>query len=386
VKRIFLVVLDSLGIGALPDAADYGDAGADTLGALGGSERLDIPVLRRLGLYNIDGVSLRPSVDLPEGSFARLGQMSPGKDTTIGHWEMAGLIAPRALPTYPQGFPAEVVEALETAWGRGIICNLPYSGTRVIDEYGPRQLETGEAIVYTSADSVLQVAAHEDVILLPQLYEYCEAAREIMRGEHGVGRVIARPFVGEPGAFVRTAGRKDYSLEPPGVTLLDLTREAGMDVIGVGKIYDIFAGRGLSESFPAKGNGEVMAELDRLVNRSFRGLCFANLVDFDMLYGHRNDVDGYAVALSEFDTWLAGFLPKLGEEDLLIITADHGCDPSFPGTDHTREYVPLLIWGPKLKGRRNLGTRETFADVAGNVQAALGLPVTLGTMWRQRDL
>ena len=374
-NRVFLIVLDSLGIGALPDAGEYGDVGADTLGALGKSEKLKIPVLRGLGLCNIDGVSLGPGVLSPAGSFARLGQKSPGKDTTIGHWELAGLTLPRALPTYPQGFPPEAIEALEKAWGRATLCNLPYSGTQVIDEFGPAQLKTGEVIVYTSADSVLQIAAHEEVIPLPQLYNYCESAREIMQGEHSVGRIIARPFVGSPGAFVRTAGRKDYSLEPPGVTLLDVLLEAGLDVIGVGKIYDIFAGRGLSENLPAKGNEQVMDELDRLVDRDFRGLCFANLVDFDMLYGHRNDLDGYAGALSVFDRWLGGFLPRLREGDLLLLTADHGCDPSFPGTDHSREYVPLVATGAGTVAGVNFGTRESFADVAASVQAAFGLPV-----------
>ena len=369
-NRVFLIVLDSLGIGALPDAHEYGDEGANTLGALLGNGQLDIPVLRGLGLCNIDGVSCRPEPS-PRADFARLGQLSPGKDTIIGHWELAGLIAQRALPTYPNGFPGDVIAALEKAWGRGVICNLPYSGTQVIDEFGARQLETGEVIVYTSADSVLQIAAHEEVIPLELLYEYCEQAREIMQGEHAVGRVIARPFAGSLGAFARTKGRMDFALAPPGDTLLDDLSSRGLDVIGVGKIYDIFAGRGLSESLEAKGNAQVMAELDKLAGRDFRGLCFANLVDFDMLFGHRNDVDGYAGALSEFDEWLGGFLPRLREGDLLMLSADHGCDPSAPGTDHSREYVPLLVWGPGMAGGVNRGTRESFGYVAEIVKRAL---------------
>jgi len=264
-----------------------------------------------------------------------------------------------------------VIAALEKAWGRKIICNLPYSGTRVIDEFGPRQLSSGDMIVYTSADSVLQIAAHEEVIPLEQLYRYCEQAREIMQGEHAVGRIIARPFAGTPGAFARTKGRMDYSLPPPGPTLLDDLAQCGLDVIGVGKIYDIFAGRGVTESLPAKGNAQAMAELDTLAGRDFKGLCFANLVDFDMLFGHRNDIPGYAGALSEFDEWLGGFLPKMDTGDLVMLTADHGCDPAAPGTDHTREYVPLLIWGPGSTGGVNLGTQESFAYVAECVKKAL---------------
>jgi len=278
------------------------------------------------------------------------------------------------LPTYPQGFPPEVTRALEQAWGRPMICNRPYSGTQVINDYGPEHLQNGALIVYTSADSVLQIAAHEEKIPLEDLYKYCRIAREIMQGKHGAGRIIARPFIGKAGSFTRTGNRHDYSLEPPSPTMLDILLEAGLDVIGVGKIEDIFAGKGVSESHPVKSNNEGMEKLSELARRDFRGLCFANLVDFDMLYGHRNDVDGYANALTEFDIWFGGFLPKLRDGDLLMLTADHGCDPSTPSTDHSREYVPLLIYSPNIKKGVDLGTRASFADIAATAQKIFKIP------------
>jgi len=359
-----MIVLDSLGIGALPDAHLYGDEGSNTLGGISGSDKLHIPTLRGLGLYNIDGVELGPKSPDPTACFARLAQKSAGKDTITGHWEIAGIISPDPMPTYPGGFPQDVITALESAWGRKIICNRPYSGTEVIADFGERHLATGDLIVYTSADSVLQIAAHEEIVPLPLLYEYCKTAREIMSGKHAVGRVIARPFVGEPGNFSRTANRHDYSLSPPGPTVLDSLLQKGLDVIGIGKIGDIFVGRGIAQSFPSKSNADGMRLLEHFAAQDFSGLCFANLVDFDMLFGHRNDIDGYAAALSQFDAWLASFIPKLGREDMLILTADHGCDPSFKGTDHTREYVPLIACGQGLRTGINLGTRESFADIA----------------------
>ena len=371
-KRIFLIVLDSFGVGALPDAADYGDAGANTLASVFRSGKLDIPNMQGLGLYNLDGVDFAPSAPAPTGCFARLGQQSKGKDTTIGHWEIAGVISPRPLPTYPQGFPPEVVAALERVWGRKLLCNKPYSGTQVIADFGEEHLRTGGLITYTSADSVLQIAAHEELVPPEELYKYCKQARKVMRGENEIGRIIARPFVGKAGSFTRTSNRHDYSLTPPGHTVLDGLTAAGLDVIGVGKIGDIFAGRGVGESISTKSNADGMAKTAEIAGRDFNGLCFVNLVDFDMVFGHRNDVEGYANALSAFDRWLASL--TLREGDLVLLTADHGCDPGFPGTDHTREYVPMLAFGPGLRQGVNLGTRASFADIAATVEEAFGLP------------
>ena len=373
-NRTFIIVLDSLGIGALPDADEYGDAGCNTLASLYGSPKLHIPTLQDLGLYNIDGMAGQSKQPCPEASFARLAQQGKGKDTTVGHWEIAGVISQQPLPTYPNGFPPHVLQALEAGWGRKILCNKPYSGTQVIDEFGAEHMRTGALIVYTSADSVLQIAAHEEIVPIGQLYEYCRIAREVMQGKDGVGRIIARPFVGKAGSFTRTTNRHDYALPPPAPTLLDILRGQGLDVISIGKIEDIFAGKGVSESFPTKGNPHGMQMITEIAKRDFTGLCFANLVDFDMVYGHRNDVDGYANALSEFDAWLSGFLPGLREGDMLMITADHGCDPAFPGTDHTREYTPLLVCGNELKKGVNMGTRGSFADIAATVLQAHNAP------------
>jgi len=374
-KRLFLLVLDSLGIGELPDAADYGDKGSNTLASICRSEQLAAPCLRGLGLYNIDGVTCAQPVEQPGACFARLAEQSRGKDTTTGHWEIAGVISPEAMPTYPDGFPPEIIGQLEQRSGRRILCNKPYSGTRVIEDYGARQMESGALIVYTSADSVLQIAAHEEVIPLEELYRICAAAREIMQGEHGVGRIIARPFAGRPGSFARTRNRHDYSLPPPADTMCDLLAAKGLEVIGVGKIGDIFAGRGITGSYATRSNTDGMERTIALAKEGFNGLCFVNLVDFDMLYGHRNDVDGYAAALTEFDRQLVTLLAMLGSNDAVIITADHGCDPATPSTDHSREYVPMLIAGERLRQGINLGTRGTFADIAATVQDYFGLPV-----------
>ncbi len=378
VKRIFLIVLDSVGIGEAPDAADFGDCGSDTLAAAARSPQFQMENLRRLGLFNIDGVSCRPAVSSPAGSFARLTELSKGKDTTIGHWELAGVVSPRPLPTYPHGFPPEVIEAFERETGRRVLCNRPYSGTEVIRDYGREHLRTGALIIYTSADSVFQIAAHEAVVPPGQLYDYCRRARALLRGEHGVGRVIARPFEGE-WPFTRTPRRHDFSLEPPSETMLDRLKEAGLDVLAVGKIHDIFAGRGDTEHFFTAGNTEGIARTLELALRPFRGLCFVNLVDFDMLYGHRNDPDGYARALAEFDRAVPRLLERLGEGDVLMITADHGCDPATPSTDHSREYTPWLLAGPAVRPGVNLGTLPTFADVSATILAAFGLPPLAGS-------
>ena len=374
-KRIFLIVLDSFGIGAMPDAPAFGDVGVNTLASCAGSRELHIPNLIAAGLGNIDGVTCLPRVDKPLGAVARMTEASQGKDTTIGHWEIAGVVSPRPLPTYPEGFPQEVLDAFTQATGRGCLCNKPYSGTEVIRDYGKEHMETGKWIVYTSADSVFQVAAHEDVVPLEELYDACRKARQLLRGEHGVGRVIARPFLGSPETgFQRTPRRHDFSLEPPAETMLDAIKGAGLDTIAVGKIHDIFAGQGDTQYVFNTSNANGMENTDRFAGEDFRGLCFVNLVDFDMLYGHRRDIDGYARALTEFDTWLGNFLPKLGPEDLVMITADHGCDPAYTATtDHTREYVPLVVLGQGVKPV-NLGTRGSFADIAATVTELLGVP------------
>ena len=369
-KRIFIIVLDSLGIGAEPDAADFGDVGANTLRSVSAGKGFAIPHLLEAGIGNLDGVDYLPRTDKPTAALARLQERSRGKDTTIGHWELAGVVSPTPLPTYPDGFPAEVLDAFTQATGRGVLCNKPYSGTEVIKDYGEAHLKTGKLIVYTSADSVFQIAAHESLVPPEQLYEYCRAARKILQGKHGVGRVIARPFEGE-WPFRRTTNRHDFSLIPPR-TMLNAISEQGQASIGVGKINDIFAGSGVTESVPTRGNTDGLAKTLALADRDFQGLCFVNLVDFDMLYGHRQDPDGYAAALAEFDRWLPDFLAKLGPEDVVFITADHGCDPSDQSTDHTREYVPLLALGQGIRPV-NLGTRSTFADLAATVCELLGV-------------
>ena len=373
-KRVFLFVLDSFGIGAMPDSESFGDVGVNTLRSCAESEKLNIPTMIAAGLGNIDGVDCLPKCDAPTGAFARLQEASMGKDTTIGHWEISGLISPEPLPTYPEGFPQEMLDAFEEATGRGCLCNLPYSGTDVIRDFGQEHLDTGKWIIYTSADSVFQVAAHEELVPLTELYDACHKARNILRGKHGVGRVIARPFVGDSvNGFKRTSNRHDYSLEPPAATMLDAIKAAGLDSIAVGKIHDIFAGYGDTEYVYNTSNTNGMEHATNFAKKDFHGLCFVNLVDFDMLYGHRRDIDGYAAALTEFDGWLKNFLPTLGEDDLVMVTADHGCDPAYTATtDHTREYVPLLILGKAVKPV-NLGTRKTFADIAATVTELLGV-------------
>ena len=372
-KRIFLIVLDSFGIGGMPDCEAFGDVGVNTLAACATSQYLNIPNMVAAGLGNIDGVTCLPKAE-QKGAIARMKEASMGKDTTIGHWEIAGLVSPDPLPTYPEGFPDEILEPFKAATGRGVLANAPWSGTAVLDAYGEEHMKTGDLIVYTSADSVFQIAAHEDIVPPEQLYEYCRIARKLLVGKHGVGRVIARPFVGDKkGSFKRTSNRHDFSLEPPKQTLLDAIKAAGLDSIGVGKIYDIFAGIGTTEHVYNTSNANGMEHTTNFAAKDFRGLCFVNLVDFDMVYGHRRDIDGYAKALTEFDTWLGNFLPTLGEEDLVMITADHGCDPAYTATtDHTREYVPLLVLGKAVKPV-NLGTRASFADIAATVAELLGV-------------
>ncbi len=370
-KRVFLIVLDSFGIGAMPDAEKFGDPGVNTLESCAKSAFFHIPNMIAAGLGNIDGVYCLPKVENPTGAYARLTERSKGKDTTIGHWEIAGIVSDDPLPVYPEGFPEEILEPFQAATGRGVLANAPWSGTEVIQKYGDAHCKTGDLIVYTSADSVFQIAAHEDVVPLEQLYEYCRIARRLLTGKHGVGRVIARPFIGESGAYKRTSNRHDYSLEPPKTTLLDALQEKGLASIGVGKIYDIFAGRGVSEHVYNKSNADGMQHTADYAAKDFHGLCFVNLVDFDMLYGHRRDIDGYAKALSEFDAWLGEFLPTLGPEDLVMITADHGCDPGYTATtDHTREYVPLLVLGKAVKPR-SLNTLYSFSDIAATVAELL---------------
>ena len=386
-KRVFLIVLDSFGIVAMPDAESFGDPGVNTLRSCASSKELRIPNMIAAGLGNIDGVQVLPKTDAATGAYARLTEASMGKDTTIGHWEIAGLVSHRPLPTYPNGFPQEVLDAFEAATGRGCLCNMPYSGTDVIRDYGEEQLKTGKWIVYTSADSVFQVAAHEELIPLEELYDACHKARKLLQGEHGVGRVIARPYVGVPGDFRRTSNRHDYSLEPPGTTLLDALQKAGKATIGVGKIYDIFAGVGVSDHVYNKSNTNGMEHTLNYAAQDFEGLCFVNLVDFDMLYGHRRDIDGYARALTEFDSWLPKLLEQLGDEDIVMITADHGCDPGYAATtDHTREYVPLLVLGNKVRPV-NLGTRKSFADIAATVAQLLDVKLdTAGVSFAEEIL
>ena len=367
------MVLDSVGAGAMPDAAEWGDAGASTLGTLHRSGRLDIPNLRRLGIGNIDGLSFLGAAEKPLAATARMEELSKGKDTTIGHWEISGVLSPRPLPTYPDGFPLEVVERLDAYTHRGWLCNKPYSGTDVIRDYGREHEETGALIVYTSADSVFQIAAHESVVPVEKLYEYCEIARRMLVGRHGVGRVIARPFEGE-WPYRRTSRRHDYSLVPPRETMLDRLKAAGLETISVGKIYDIFAGKSVSESNRTTCNADGIEKTLAVMDRDFEGLCFVNLVDFDMTYGHRNDVPGYAAAMTAFDRALPDIMGKMREDDLLIITADHGCDPATPSTDHSREYTPMLAYGSGIRHGVDLGTRKSFADISATVLEYLGVP------------
>lgn len=370
-KRVFLIVLDSCGAGQMPDCAMFGDADCNTIKRISTSEKFSCENLRKMGIGNIDGLDFLGTVENPTARVARLAERSMGKDTTIGHWEIAGIVSENPLPTYPNGFPQELLDQFTMRTGKRFICNMPYSGTDVIRDYGKLHMQTGDLIVYTSADSVFQIAAHEDVVPVEQLYEYCRIAREILCGEHSVGRVIARPFTGEY-PFKRTANRHDFSLEPYGKTVLDAIVEQGQTVYAIGKIYDIFAGRGVSYKVFTHSNTEGMDLTLDALDHDFEGLCFVNLVDFDMLYGHRQDIDGYANAFAEFDRWLPSFIEGMSDEDILIITADHGCDPGDLHTDHTREYVPCIIYGKNVKPA-NLGTRTTFSDIAATVADYLGI-------------
>lgn len=362
-KRVFLIVLDSFGIGAAPDADEFGDTGTNTLKRIAASSAFSVPNLLKLGLGEIDGIDFLPKEKNHLAAIARLKEISRGKDTTIGHWELAGIISEQPMPTYPHGFPDEIIARFSKEAGVGVLCNKTYSGTEVIRDYGKEHKESGKLIVYTSADSVFQIAAHEDIVPPEKLYEYCRIARNILVGEHGVGRVIARPFVDGKDGFKRTANRRDFSLSPPRATLLDALKAEGRDVIAIGKIEDIFAKSGITEAIHTGSNNDGMEITFKIANRDFSGLCFVNLVDFDSKYGHREDIDGYAAAISEFDSQIGEFIKNLGDDDALIITADHGCDPGDGDTDHSREFVPLLVYGKRIRPK-NLGTVTGFTAVA----------------------
>ncbi|MDO4518748.1 MAG: phosphopentomutase [Eubacteriales bacterium] len=372
VKRLFLIVLDSFGVGNAPDAADFGDEGANTLGTIFKSEKYHTPNMCKIGFFNIDGVTCEPKEKSPIGAYGRLTEQSKGKDTTIGHWEIAGVVSEKPMPTYPNGFPKEILDEFSKRVGRGVLCNKPYSGTDVIRDYGEEHEKTGKLIVYTSVDSVFQIAAHEDVVPLEELYEDCRIAREILQGEHGVGRVIARPFIGSNGDYTRTPHRHDFSLVPP-QTMMDVLVENGFASKGVGKIYDIFAGKNIQTTVSIENNVDGMNKTMEIQKEDFEGLCFVNLVDFDMLYGHRNNIDGYANAATVFDEQLAVFMENMKEDDVLLITADHGCDPGYKGTDHSRERVPVLVYGAPIKAGVNLGTRSCFSDIAATVLDMFGI-------------
>lgn len=378
-KRVFLIVLDSVGIGEMPDAGEYGDEGSNTLWAASTSDSFYMPNMKALGLFSIEGVKIHEKnhwaekKEMASAAVARMKEASKGKDTTIGHWEIGGIISENPLPVFPDGFPEELLVEFKRRTGKGVLCNQPYSGTEVICDYGEEHIKTGDLIVYTSADSVFQIAAHEAVIPVEELYGYCETAREICKGKYGVGRVIARPFQGQAPDFKRTKRRHDYSLLPPGKTMLDVLKEAGHDVISIGKISDIFAGQGIGSTVRTSGNPEGIEKTIAYMKEDFNGLCFINLVDFDMIYGHRNDKDGYARALSYFDKRLPEILEGLREDDILMITADHGCDPITPSTDHSREYTPLVVYGKGVKAGVNLGTRETFSDIGATILAYFGI-------------
>lgn len=377
-KRVFIIVLDSFGVGEMPDAASFGDKGTSTLRSVSKSDKFKIKNLKNMGLFNIDGIDYLEGVEHPTAAYGKLAELSKGKDTTTGHWEISGIISKTPMPTFPNGFPDEVIDEFSRLTGRGVICNKPYSGTQVIKDYGEEQLKTGALIVYTSADSVFQIAANKAVVPLETLYEYCRIARKMLTGKYGVGRVIARPFVGDsPENFVRTAERHDFSLTPPQDTMLDYISKAGLDTLAVGKIRDIFAGKGITDYVFTQGNTDGMEKSLNWFGRDFEGLCFINLVDFDMLYGHRNDVDGYAAALTEFDIWLDKALKIMRDDDLLIITADHGCDPGYTvSTDHSREYIPLIAYGKKVKCV-NLGTEYGFCNIGKTVCDYLGVENSL---------
>lgn len=370
-KRVFLIVLDSFGVGELPDCEDFGDKGANTLRSCFNTGKLNVPNMAKIGLFNIDGVNFGEKENTQNGTVMRISELSKGKDTTTGHWEIAGIVSEKPFPTFPNGFPPEIIAEFEKRTGRKTLCNKPYSGTKVIADYGEEHIKTGALIVYTSADSVFQIAAHEKIVPVDELYRYCEIAREILQGDFGVGRVIARPFEGEY-PFTRTSRRHDFSLVPPKTTMLDILAENGLDVIGVGKIFDIFAGKSVTECDRRIGNSVDMEITSQYQQKDYHGLCFTNLVDFDMLYGHRRDAEGYTRALNDFDEWLGDFIAKMRSDDVLIITADHGCDPCFSGTDHTREYIPVMVYGDEIKPS-NLGTRAGFGDIAATILSLLNV-------------
>ncbi len=387
--RVFIIVLDSYGIGEMPDADEYGDKGANTLRSISANKNYSTPNMERMGLFNIDGVTCKKGVEIPLASYARMTELSKGKDTTVGHWEIAGVVSEKALPVFEEnGMPKEFIEKFEKAIGRKVLCNKAYSGTQVIVDYGLEHQKTGYPIVYTSADSVFQIAAHEDVIPVDELYKICATARELLRGEWEVGRVIARPFEGEYPNYRRTANRHDYALAPPKKTMLDCIKEAGLECISVGKISDIFTGRGVTDAVKTKNNVDGMNKSIEFLNRDFKGLCFINLVDFDMVYGHRNNVDGYAKAASVFDRQLSEFINKMRENDILIITADHGCDPGDISISHSREYTPMLIYSKMLKGGVNLGTRKSFGDIGATVLEILGVDSDIEgeSFWQQVNI
>lgn len=378
-RRVFLIVLDSVGIGAMPDWREFGDdMPGDTLGHCAERRPLRLPNLERLGIANIRPFAHLRAAEAPAASYGRCALASPGKDTTTGHWELAGIILKKPFPLYPNGFPPELIREFERRIGRGTLGNKPASGTEIIRELGEEHMKTGQPIVYTSADSVFQVAAHEEVIPLEELYRICEIARDLLRGEHEVGRVIARPFIGSPGAFVRTANRHDYAVPPPQGMLLDRLAGRGVPVISIGKIADIFLGRGIAHSLKTKNNADGMEKILAAAREFPEGLVFANLVDFDMLYGHRNDPEGYSRALEEVDAWLPSLETSLAPDDLVILTADHGCDPVTPSTDHNREYVPLLAFGPRVRRGANLGTRASLADIGQTIAANFGAAAPAG--------
>lgn len=374
-RRIFLFVLDSLGIGKAPDAEKFKDGACNTLQSIFAAPHFHVPNLQKLGLFNIEGIDFGEKAAAPAGAFARLQEVSMGKDTTTGHWEIAGIESKTALPLYPNGFPPEIIEALQKASGRKILCNLPYSGTKVLEDYGQQQLREDALIVYTSADSVMQIAAHEEQIAPDELYAICKQARQIMQGPHGVGRIIARPYKGSYPAFERTANRHDFSLEPPAVTMLDVLAAHGYQTTGIGKISDIFAGRAVRRHIASSDNEDGMQKALACQQEDFQGLCFINLVDFDMKYGHRRDITGYAQALCKFDKDLELFLSQMRAEDILMITADHGCDPGAPGTDHTREYVPWLVYGQAIRPGTDLKTLASFSSIAATIQEMFDLPI-----------
>lgn len=374
-KKVHVIVMDSVGIGEAPDAAQFGDVGSDTLGHIAAHMNgLHMPNMAALGLSNIREIDGVEKAAAPKAYYTKMQEASVGKDTMTGHWEIMGLHIDKPFKVYPDGFPQELIALIEEKTGRRVVCNLPYSGTAVIDDFGPQHMEEGNLIVYTSADPVLQIAAHEDVVPLDELYRICEIVRELtLAPEYLVGRVIARPFVGTPGNFTRTSNRHDYALSPFGRTTMDALKDAGKDVIAIGKISDIFNGAGVTEAIRTKDNTDGMDQLAKVVRREFEGMSFLNLVDFDANFGHRRDPQGYGEALEEFDRRLPEILEALGEDDLLIITADHGNDPTFPGTDHTREYVPLLVYSPRFNEGQQLDMPETFADIAATIAENFGV-------------